>query len=72
MEPTTTPYPVGTKFEKTGGDYNFKGEIVAVFSKKSGAVRYVGENEDGLLFIFNHASIIPLERPDRPINQERP
>lgn len=53
-------YQVGQKFEKTGGDYSFKGTIVAVFAKLSGVVRYVGENEDGLLFIFNESSIKPL------------
>lgn len=61
MPSKNTPHAVGTKFEKTGGDYQFKGEVVAVFTKKNGTLRYVGENEDGLLFIFNHASIVPIE-----------
>ncbi len=54
-------HPIGTKFEKVGGDYRFKGTVVAVFTKLNGTVRYVGENEDGLLFIFNHDAISPLE-----------
>ena len=37
-----------------------KGVIVAAFTKMNGTVRYVGENEDGLLFIFNEAAIEPL------------
>lgn len=54
MEPT---YKIGDEFEKTVGDYRFKGEVRAVFTKKNGMVRIVGENSDGLLFIFNEQSI---------------
>ncbi len=46
-------YKVGDKVRKTSGDYKFSGTVVSVFAKKSGAVRYVVENDDGLLFIFN-------------------
>ena len=56
-------YKIGQKFSKTGGDYSFTGIIVAAFTKLNGMVRYVGENEDGLLFIFNEAAISP-EAPD--------
>lgn len=38
---------------KTGGDYHFEGVVVARFAKVSGQIRYVVENRDGLLFIFN-------------------
>ena len=47
------PIIVGDTIEKTKGDYRFKGKVVSVFSKASGAVRLVAENSDGLLFIFN-------------------
>lgn len=53
-------YKIGQKFEKQGGDYRFKGVIVAAFTKLNGTVRYVGENADGLLFIFNESAINPL------------
>lgn len=54
-------YKVGTHFEKVGGDYRFKGVIVASFTKQNGMIRYVGENSDGLLFIFNEGAISPIE-----------
>jgi hypothetical protein len=44
---------VGDCVEKIGGDYTFRGVVVAVFSKRSGAVRVVVENDDGILHIFN-------------------
>lgn len=37
---------------KVGGDYRFDGMIVAVFHKVSGAVRYVVEDDRGVLHIF--------------------
>lgn len=54
-------YQIGQRFEKQGGDYRFVGTIVAVFTKLNGIVRYVGENDDGLLFIFNEVAIEPIE-----------
>lgn len=50
-------FKVGDKFIKTRGDYSFAGEIRAIFRKKDGLIRIVGENSDGLLFIFNLQSI---------------
>jgi len=58
MEPK---YQVGQQFEKIGGDYHFRGTIVAAFTKLNGTIRYVGENEDGLLFIFNEGAISPID-----------
>ena len=43
--------------QKVGGDYSFGGEVVAVFQKKSGVVRYVVEDDRGLLFIFNESQL---------------
>lgn len=53
-------YIAGQRFEKVGGDYQFEGTIVSVFTKLNGKIRYVGENRDGLLFIFNEDAINPL------------
>lgn len=46
---------VGDKVIKGGGDYVFKGTIQSVFTKRSGVTRYVVENDDGILHIFNGA-----------------
>jgi hypothetical protein len=48
---------VGYRVEKTGGDYRFAGEVRAVFTKRNGVVRYVVENDDGILHIFSAANI---------------
>jgi len=42
---------------KHGGDYSFRGQVRAVFAKKSGAIRVVVENEDGILHIFNEMQL---------------
>jgi len=47
---------------KDGGDYTFRGQVVAIFQKKSGAVRYVVENDDGILHIFSAANLTLLSR----------
>ncbi len=47
----------GDSVEKTSGDYRFKGTVVSVFYKISGVVRYVVENDDGLLFIFSESQL---------------
>lgn len=52
---------VGELVEKTGGDYYFMGIVRSVFSKHSGAVRVVVENDDGMLFIFNPKQLIAPE-----------
>lgn len=50
---TEMNYAIGVTVEKIGGDYNYRGEIRGIVHKKNGATRYVVENSDGLLFIFN-------------------
>jgi hypothetical protein len=55
----TTPktdfiFRVGLHVRKIGGDYTFSGEIMSAFTKKSGACRYVVEDDRGILHIFNH------------------
>lgn len=50
-------YTTGDFVQKIGGDYSFGGEVVSVFTKKSGVIRYVVEDERGLLFIFNESQL---------------
>jgi len=47
---------------KDGGDYTFRGQVVAIFQKRSGAVRYVVENDDGILHIFSAANLTLISR----------
>lgn len=49
----------GDEVEKVGGDYRYRGVVVAVFEKRSGAVRVVVENDGGMLFIFSPAQLRP-------------
>ena len=48
---------------KEGGDYSFEGCVVGVITKRSGAVRYVVEDDRGLLFIFNRKQLVFMGRP---------
>jgi hypothetical protein len=50
-----------TRVRKTGGDYTYEGEIVAQFTKRSGAVRFVVEDDRGLLLIMNGNQIQPVK-----------
>ena len=50
---------------KIGGDYSFDGVVVAVFFKLGGQVRYVVEDERGLLFIFSEVNLVRLGREPR-------
>lgn len=56
----------GTRVHKVGGDYSFVGIVVSVFTKRSGAIRYVVENDDGLLFIFNVNQLEPTRSEAPP------
>lgn len=51
----------GDRVIKDGGDYRFEGEIRACFYKKNGKVRYVVENADGVLHIFNRQQLVKVE-----------
>jgi hypothetical protein len=44
---------VGQLVEKVGGDYQFEGYVVAKFAKLSGAVRYVVEDDRGVLHVYS-------------------
>jgi hypothetical protein len=52
VDPDTT-FSVGDHVEKVGGDYTFVGTVVAAFTKLSGAVRYVVEDDRGVLHIYS-------------------
>jgi len=44
---------IGDHVRKIGGDYTFAGIIVASFRKLSGALRFVVEDDRGILHIFS-------------------
>jgi hypothetical protein len=48
-----------------GGDYTYEGWIVAIFSKRSGATRYVVEDDNGRLFIHNDGQIASWGKYDQ-------
>jgi hypothetical protein len=48
---------IGQKVEKIGGDYQFDGEIVAVFTKRDKTIRIVVEDDRGVLLVFNPRNI---------------
>jgi len=53
-------YFEGQSVQKIGGDYTFQGTIVAIFYKRSGQVRCVVENREGILHIFNLNQLAPV------------
>lgn len=50
-------FAVGDHVIKEGGDYRFRGHVVAAFRKRSGAERFVVENLEGILHIFSAANL---------------
>jgi hypothetical protein len=50
-------FNVGDKVEKVGGDYRFDGIVVAKFAKLSGLVRYVVEDDRGVLHIYSEKNL---------------
>lgn len=42
---------------KRRGDYVFEGVVLAAFRKRSGSPRYVVENSDGIVHVFNHEQL---------------
>jgi hypothetical protein len=50
-------FQVGDSVVKGGGDYTFEGVVRSVFAKRSGAVRYVVENDAGILHIFSAGNL---------------
>lgn len=54
-------FAIGTAVGKIGGDYRFDGHIRAIVVKSSGAVRYVVEDDRGILFIWRHDQFVTRE-----------
>jgi hypothetical protein len=52
-------FEIGHPVEKLGGDYRFRGVVVSRFRKLSGQVRYVVEDDRGVLFIFSGQNLRP-------------
>lgn len=50
-------FTIGNVVSKVGGDYKFDGVVVAVFSKLSGLVRYVVEDDRGVLHIYSEKNL---------------
>lgn len=48
---------VGHRVEKVTGDYVFEGWIVSKFNKRDGLIRFVVENDDGILHIFSEKNL---------------
>lgn len=46
-------FTIGSRVTKVGGDYAFEGTVQGIVVKRSGAVRYVVEDDRGVLFIFS-------------------
>lgn len=44
---------IGDIVERVNSDYKFVGTVRSVFEKNSGLVRYVVEDDRGVLFIWN-------------------
>lgn len=58
---TEAAFTVGANVEKIGGDYTFAGIVVAAFPKLSGAVRYVVEDDRGVLHVYGDKNLRALE-----------
>jgi hypothetical protein len=59
-------FVTGDRVVKDSGDYTFEGQVRNRFRKTSGALRYVVEDDRGLLFIFNQRQL----RLANPTKQE--
>lgn len=55
------PFP-DERVTKTGGDYDFEGDIRSIFTKRSGIVRVVVENDDRILHIFSPQNLKEIGR----------
>ena len=51
------PIEIGDKVRRINSDYEFIGTVVSVFEKTSGLIRYVIEDERGILFIWNRENM---------------
>lgn len=60
---------LGASVAKIGGDYSFKGIVVASFKKLSGVRRFVVEDDRGVLHIYGpqNLRVIPEREPRRRV-----
>jgi hypothetical protein len=50
-------FKLGEHVDKVGGDYTFAGTVVAVFLKLGGAIRYVVEDDRGVLHVYSEKNL---------------
>ena len=50
-------FKLGEKVQKVGGDYIYEGVVAGIVYKTSGQIRYVIEDDRGMLFIFNEKNL---------------
>lgn len=50
-------FNVGDPVSKTGGDYRFDGTVVSVFTKLSGVIRLVVEDDRGILHVYSEKNL---------------
>lgn len=50
-------FKTGDSVSKVGGDYSFDGTVVAVFTKLSGAIRLVVEDDRGVLHVYSEKNL---------------
>lgn len=53
----TAKFTIGDSVSKVGGDYRFDGIVRAVFTKGSGAIRLVVEDDRGILHIYSEKNL---------------
>jgi hypothetical protein len=59
--PALPGFAMGDAVSKVVGDYTFDGQVRGVVLKKRGQVRYVVEDDRGLLHIFSAAQLAPRD-----------
>ncbi len=52
---------IGDKVEKIGGDYTFIGIVVSKFGKLSGKIRFVVEDDRGILHVYSEKNLKKYE-----------
>lgn len=62
-------FNIGDKVSKIGGDSRFDGIVVARFPKLCGLLRYVVEDDRGLLMIYSPANLKAQDTP-QPTEEE--
>ena len=53
---------VGDSVSKVGGDYRFDGVVRSVFTKASGVIRLVVEDDRGILHIYSEKNLKKSEQ----------